>query len=226
MNTTFQSYLIIGDQITRRSETKRLAQSFRINLLKTSPDIFIIEPEGQFVTIDQVRNLKKHIFQKPLKSNFKFVVIEEANKLTDEAQNALLKILEEPPASAVIVLEADNKQQFLPTILSRVIIKRAKQPKLFASSDFNILDESDTLAALEKIVQCKNPSIWLRSQIQITYQKLLKKMRGGNSNFTPDDLAWIIEKCAKAKAMIEANVNAKFVLANLFFQINSLQENQ
>ena len=47
-------------------------------------------------------------------------------------------------------------------------------------------------------------------------------MRGGNSNFTPDDLAWIIEKCAKAKAMIEANVNAKFVLANLFFQINSL----
>ena len=122
----------------------------------------------------------------------------------------------------IIVLDADNKQQFLPTIISRVIIKKSKQPKLPASSDFNILDKSETLAALEKIVQVENPSIWLRSQIQITYQKLLKKMRGGNSNFTPDDLVWIIEKCAKAKAMIEANVNAKFVLANLFFQINSL----
>ena len=222
MKTIFQSYLIIGDQITRRSEAKDLAKSFGINLLKTSPDIFIIEPQGQFITIDQVRNLKRHIFQKPLKSNFKFVIIEEANKLTDEAQNALLKILEEPPASAIIVLEADNKQQFLPTILSRVIIKRAKQPKLSASSDFNILDESDTLAAIEKIVQVENPSIWLSNQIQMAYTKLLKKIGGGNSNFTPEDLAEIIEKSAKAKTMIEANVNAKFVLANLFFQINSL----
>src|SRR3989344_3322137 len=167
----FQSYLIIGDQIIRRSDTKDLAKSFGINLLKAYPDIFIIEPQGQFITIDQVRNLKRHIFQKPLKSNFKFVVIEEANKLTDEAQNALLKILEEPPTSAIIVLEADNKQQFLPTILSRVIIKKSKQPKLLASSDFNILDKSDSLAALEKIAQCQNPSIWLSSQIQMTYQK-------------------------------------------------------
>ena len=222
MKTIFQSYLIIGDQITRRSEAKDLAKSFGINLLKTSPDIFIIEPQGQFITIDQVRNLKRHIFQKPLKSNFKFVVIEEANKLTDEAQNALLKILEEPPASAIIVLEADNKQQFLPTILSRVIVKKSKQPKLPASSDFNILVESDTLAAIEKIVQVENPSIWLSSQIQMAYTKLLKKIGGGNSNFTPEDLAEIIEKSAKAKTMIEANVNAKFVLANLFFQINSL----
>ena len=225
MNSTFQSYLIIGDQIIRRGETQDLAKSFGINLLKASPDIFIIEPQGQFVTIDQVRNLKRHIFQKPLKSNFKFVVIEEANKLTDEAQNALLKILEEPPASAIIVLEADNKQQFLPTILSRVITKKSQQPKLLTSSDFNIL-ERDSLAALEKIAQVENPNIWLSSQIQMTYQKLLKKIRGGNSNFTLEDLAWIIEKCAKAKAMIEANVNAKFVLANLLFQINSITESQ
>jgi len=222
MKTIFQSYLIIGDQITRRSEAKDLAKSFGINLLKTSPDIFIIEPQGQFITIDQVRNLKRHIFQKPLKSNFKFVIIEEANKLTDEAQNALLKILEEPPASAIIVLEADNKQQFLPTILSRVIIKKSKQPKLPAGSDFNILDKSDNLAALEKVAQVENPSIWLNSQIQMTYEKLLKKMGGEDSNFTPQDLAGIIEQCAKAKVMIEANVNAKFVLANLIFQINSL----
>ena len=222
----FQSYLIIGDQIIRRSDTKDLAKSFGINLLKASPDIFIIEPQGQFVTIDQVRNLKRHIFQKPLKSNFKFVVIEEANKLTDEAQNALLKILEEPPTSAIIVLEADNKQQFLPTILSRVIIKKSKQPKLLVSSDFNILDKSDSLAALEKVAQCQNPSIWLSSQIQMTYQKLLKKIRGEDSNFTCEDLAWIIEKSAKAKEMIEANVNAKFVLANLLFQINSMEESQ
>src|SRR3990167_2278896 len=226
MNTTFQSYLIIGDQIIRRGETQDLAKSFGINLLKASPDIFIIEPQGQFVTIDQVRNLKRHIFQKPLKSNFKFVVIEEANKLTGEAQNALLKILEEPPTSAIIVLEADNKQQFLPTILSRVIIKKSKQPKLLVSSDFNILDKSDSLAVLEKITQCQNPSIWLSSQIQMTYEKLLKKIRGGNSNFTLGDLTKIIEKCAKAKEMIEANVNAKFVLANLLFQINSITESQ
>ena len=123
-------------------------------------------------------------------------------------------------------MEADNKQQFLPTILSRVIIKKSKQPKLLASSDFNILDKSDSLAALEKIAQCQNPSIWLSSQIQMTYQKLLKKIRGEDSNFTCEDLAWIIEKSAKAKEMIEANVNAKFVLANLFFQINAITESQ
>ena len=222
VKSTFQSYLIIGEQAARREETQNLAKKFKININNISPDIFIIEPQGQSVTIDQVRNLKRHIFHKPLKSDFKFIVIEEANKLTDEAQNALLKILEEPPTSAIIVLEADNKQQFLPTILSRVIIKKSKQPKLPAGSDFNILDKSDNLAALEKVAQVENPSIWLNSQIQMTYEKLLKKMGGEDSNFTPQDLAGIIEQCAKAKVMIEANVNAKFVLANLIFQINSL----
>ena len=106
----FQSYLIVGPSNQRRIQTEILAKSLEIDLKKVSPDIFIIAPQNQSISINQVRDLKRHIFEKPVSSKYKFVIIEDAQKLTHEAQNALLKILEEPPESAIIVLEAKNEQ--------------------------------------------------------------------------------------------------------------------
>jgi len=71
------------------------------------------------IKIEQVRQLKKEIYLKPFEAKIKTFIIDDADRLTLEAANALLKILEEPPADSLIIL-VTSKPQLLPeTILSR-----------------------------------------------------------------------------------------------------------
>src|SRR6185437_9430791 len=62
-----------------------------------------------------------------MKSANKLIVIEDAQLLTPEAQNALLKVLEEPPANTFIILGAETKESLLPTILSRCQIVQVEE---------------------------------------------------------------------------------------------------
>lgn len=86
------------------------------------PDFEIIEPDGNSIKIEQIRNLQKRIQEKPIISSKKIYIINDANKMTKEAQNALLKTLEEPPEFAIIILIGNNESSFLETIKSRCII--------------------------------------------------------------------------------------------------------
>src|SRR3989338_4704614 len=117
----FQSYLFTGSKEETRKETKALARTLGIDLATPSVDLYLITPQRKLISIDQVRELKNHLWQKPLDNQYKLTIIEEADLLTIEAQNALLKILEEPPKKAIIVLEASSLKKLLPTIASRVV---------------------------------------------------------------------------------------------------------
>jgi DNA polymerase III subunit delta' len=86
--------------------------------LENSPDYIEINPSGSSIKISQVRELQSDIIIKPHK-NHKIYVINEAEKLTVEAQNALLKTLEEPPGYIIIILITENKETLLNTIKSR-----------------------------------------------------------------------------------------------------------
>ena len=86
--------------------------------LFNSPDYIEIKPDGNSIKIAQIRKLQSDILLKPYKS-YKIYVIDEAQKMTVEAQNALLKTLEEPPKYAIIILITDNKESLLDTIKSR-----------------------------------------------------------------------------------------------------------
>lgn len=86
--------------------------------LFNSPDYIEIKPDGNSIKIAQIRKLQSDILVKPYKS-YKIYVIDEAQKMTVEAQNALLKTLEEPPKYAIIILITDNKESLLDTIKSR-----------------------------------------------------------------------------------------------------------
>ena len=215
----FQSYLIIGEANQRRTQTETLAKNLGINPRKVSPDIFIIAPQDQSISISQVRDLKAHIFEKPLKSKYKFVIIENAQKLTIEAQNALLKILEEPPNCAIIVMESESKQDLLPTILSRVVTKRSPQSKTHLSSNPIPYEKEGLLAALEIIREIKDPNSWIDEQIQLFYSKLLENLKEENYTSATWHLTQVIEKFQKSKIMIQANVDSKFALANLIFDL-------
>jgi hypothetical protein len=86
------------------------------------PYFMLLAPEKDSISIDSIRELQrflqlKTLGERPLR---RAVIVEHAEALTIEAQNAYLKLLEEPPADTVMILTADNQRALLPTILSRV----------------------------------------------------------------------------------------------------------
>ena len=89
-----------------------------VDNVDNSPDYINIEPTGSSIKIVQIRELQSDIIIKP-HSKYKIYVINHAEKMTVESQNALLKTLEEPPEYAIIILVTNNKESLLPTIKSR-----------------------------------------------------------------------------------------------------------
>lgn len=87
-----------------------------------NPDFAEINPDGNNVKIEQIRELQRKIVEPPIISNKKVYIIDEADSMTKEAQNCLLKTLEEPPEFAVIILIGSNESNFLSTIKSRCTI--------------------------------------------------------------------------------------------------------
>ncbi len=91
------------------------------------PDVRIVSPEGLSVKIDQIREIKKEMSLKPRRDGgFRVTIIEGAEKMTTEAQNSLLKLLEEPPDRAVFVLVSQNPSGLLPTVRSRCQVVRLR----------------------------------------------------------------------------------------------------
>lgn len=95
------------------------------------------------ISIAQIRELKQKIGLKPYKSPAKAVIIENAHTTTTEAQNALLKTLEEPPPNTIIILATDTLNQFLPTIVSRcqIIEVFETKPIVLTKREQTILQE-------------------------------------------------------------------------------------
>ena len=85
------------------------------------PDFEIIEPEGNSIKIEQARHLIDKMVEKPIESEKKIFIINNADKMTPQAQNCLLKVLEEPPTYGIIILVGSNEHVFLSTIKSRCV---------------------------------------------------------------------------------------------------------
>ena len=83
------------------------------------PNFLYIEPDGNSIKIEQIRYLQRKIQEKPIISDKKVYIINDADKMTTEAQNCLLKTLEEPPEYSTIILIGSNENAFLNTIKSR-----------------------------------------------------------------------------------------------------------
>lgn len=83
------------------------------------PDLKLIEQEEGKIKIEQIRALQEKISEKPIISNKKIYIINNADTMTKEAQNCLLKTLEEPPEYAILILIATSESAILSTIKSR-----------------------------------------------------------------------------------------------------------
>jgi len=155
-NTILHSYLFTGKSgIGKKLFAKEFAKMILCqseekkpcNLCKSciefagdnNPDFNIIKPDGNSIKIEQIRLLQAKVYEKPIISNRKVYIIDEAEKMTKEAQNGLLKTLEEPSEYITIILVCSLENGLLNTIKSRCM-----------KISFNKLDDKEIEYFLKK----------------------------------------------------------------------------
>ena len=102
------------------------------------PDLIYVKHEKpNSIGVDDIREqINDSIMIRPYSSYYKIYIVDEAEKMTVQAQNALLKTIEEPPSYAVIILIITNQEAFLPTILSRCVQLKLKPLKDFTVKSY------------------------------------------------------------------------------------------
>lgn len=221
-----QAKIVIAETETRRGEyiTRELA-SLRIN----PADIVSLElaEDKEHIGISQVRDFTRQMILSPMASVTRAGVIANAQLLTPEAQNALLKIIEEPPKNAVFILGSDSPDALLPTVISRCqIVNIAHEPRtssddmlappaqiesLIASSPGVILSTVQSIAADRNATK-----LWTISAIHTTRDMLLSELRGNKNPRRLDLLSRTIRALEQARKELSANVTPRLVLEHVF----------
>jgi DNA polymerase-3 subunit delta' len=117
---------------------QRLMQKDSIEQLRSSGYFFEINSESKDIGIDQIRELRNIVKLKTTgtKQIRRVVVIRNSDTMTNEAQNSILKILEEPPIDTVILLTAKSSKNIKPTIISRCQVIRVQKTDLNSAINY------------------------------------------------------------------------------------------
>ncbi|MEK7115074.1 MAG: hypothetical protein AAB847_01820 [Patescibacteria group bacterium] len=123
-NKLAHGYIFFGPDLKKQQELSQwLADSINDRPSQGPQDvrfdILKIEPVEESIGIDRIREIKSFLWQKPIQSLKRTIVVNEASCLTLEAQNAILKIAEEPPSHALIILLIRDHAVLLNTLVSR-----------------------------------------------------------------------------------------------------------
>lgn len=184
------------------------------NLTPNHPDLFYF-PHDSKLGILEARKIKEHFSLKPYSAKGRAVVMEDASFLTHEAQNALLKTLEEPPADAILILGAPSEHSFLPTILSRCQIVRVQNSEVRSQKEYHMdiekLINSEIEERFEYVEKLKEREEFLHSLVQYFHQKLSIHPGGGHSEF--------LKELLQAEEWSQANVNIRAILEYLMLKM-------
>ena len=102
------------------------------------PDVkWLTHEKPATISVDDIRTqINSDMAIKPYSSKYKIYIVDEAEKMNEQAQNALLKTIEEPPSYGIIMLLTNNLESMLPTILSRCIVFHLKPVDNYKITDF------------------------------------------------------------------------------------------
>lgn len=214
-----QSFLVTGQE-------EDAPKNFALNFLKEKKvdkfDITLIEEE-KAVGIGVIREFQKKIFLKPMGSENKAVILNASDGITIEAQNSLLKILEEPPNNTYIFILSKNKDGILPTILSRAKTIELKKSKVITNEEISeskeLLDSVLSMAISKKLKLAQNLSkdkknslAELEKFITAGRERLYENPNKKNSQ--------VVRTLVKTHTVIKStNTNLRLTLENLFLNI-------
>ena len=233
-NGILHSYLFIGEEGIGKKE---LAKEFSKAILCTSEgdrpcdickacrefntnnniNFSAINEEGSAIKIDQIRNMQNKIAEKPMNSNYKIYLINDVELMTQEAQNCLLKTLEEPPEYIVIILITSNENKVLNTIKSRCL-------KLY----FNNLNNEEVKNILENKFGIENTSNSFLTAVGGSIKKALLIKEKSSEYEQIDKLFDIIKKENLVNFINSASIlyENKDDIYNFLDYINILLENK
>ncbi len=196
-------------------------------------DILIIKPNGS-IGIDQTRNLKRFLSQRPYQAKMKIVLIFEAEKLTLPAQNSLLKTLEEPPGHSLIILLASQSESLLSTIISRAKITRlpAKSKIRLSKEEINqliktlddllILGVGERLKLSFSLAKNKDQTLVLTENFLFLWRYFLLIKTGVEKEkvslvkkLNLEQIEKAIKNTEQVRKMLVANVNFHLAIENL-----------
>ena len=180
-NNILHSYLFIGEEgIGKKLMAKELAKTILCTSSNDKPcdicksciefnsnnnvNFQVIDTEGSSIKIDQIRNMQSKIAEKPVNSDHKVYIINDSELMTVEAQNCLLKTLEEPPEYAIIILVLSNENKCLSTIKSRctkIAFQKLRNSDLTQYANENNLEINSSLlsasdGSISKLLNLQN----------------------------------------------------------------------
>ncbi len=217
----------------------------------THPDFFTfgLEEDARDIKVEAIRDLIARANLKPFSASAKVFVIDPAERMNDVAQNAFLKILEEPMGRTIFVLISSSPQQLLPTIRSRVqtlhftpvtqmeekdpekeklqkgvveyVFYHADQP--LKSPDISKLKREDLSKIFDRLVNFHRDLLLLKvdaEEIIGNEEGLLEKKKLAK-DFSEEEIMQRIELFGDAKEKVSENLNVKLVLSSLWESLAS-----
>ena len=124
-DTLSHGYIFFGEeQVGKKSFALAFANFLERDKFESPEGLLseakLISPEEGSIGIDTVKEAKRFLAQKPILSKRRVLIIDDAHKLTPQAQNAILKVSEEPPQSSLIIVISPTLDSLLPTLTSRL----------------------------------------------------------------------------------------------------------
>ncbi|HUW24065.1 MAG TPA: hypothetical protein VMW04_00385 [Patescibacteria group bacterium] len=231
--TQLPSLLIAGGHKQAREEkVEEIIGQSLISAAKT-PDYLLLSSTPN-IGIEEVRNLQRFLQFKPFQEKQKIALIQESQNLTLEAQNALLKTLEEPPSHSLIILTAPNASLLLPTIVSRCAVIQLSQaaPAILADKEMTAISQSLTklltasvgerltLGESLNLYKDRESSLtWLDKLTLVTRQQMLTASKKGKGQLT-----WLslLKAINRAKRYLRANCNVRLTMEVFLSEISHL----
>ncbi|MBI2035885.1 MAG: hypothetical protein HYT12_04395 [Candidatus Liptonbacteria bacterium] len=189
-NKLSHAYILFGEDRDNLKEFSKSLANFLENgkwgeVAGVLVDAYFIENISSSIGIEIARELKNFLWQKPAQSKRRTAVIYNAETMTREAQNAILKITEDPPKTALIILAVKNIESLLPTIVSRF-------QKIYLGSENNKFEPT---AKVKKLVS-EFLKAGARGKQEIV-KKIAEDERDGEANLAVSFLDGIIVELSK-----------------------------
>lgn len=206
---------------------------FENEMLQNNPDFKMISPDDKTIKIEQIREIQKDMNIKPIQYDKKIYIISEADKMTEQSQNCILKTLEEPPEYTVIILVASSAGRLLGTITSRVkkvrIEENREETTTFAKAEELInkvgsISKVDVLSYFDFFETNKNETenilVYMLLYCNRTIKNFMLSGEEKSDNISLERLAKYIEIIEETKQRLDKNCNFGMTIDRMLIRLS------
>jgi len=211
-------YITGGNAIDRLEHITHICNDLHV----ASYDIHRLVPKEQSLSIgiSDIRPWQKELFLTPLTSPYTIGIIPSAELLTTEAQNALLKTLEEPPTHTRIYIESQSSSTLLPTILSRCQIIHLTTTTITPQQTYQpslqtILQLCDDHLSIGKKIDLLDTEIANKEEAKVWIVQAIHTLHSNRKAISPSPYVRFMQRLLIASQYLTANVSYKLVIDHL-----------